>query len=287
MLKIGVFLLGCGMILGTVGCDNDNGSSGFSKGTNGENTVQTDSAGVEGGGAASEEDVRSDKDVVDVVEGELPVIVGECGGVVTYIKSVPSPHLGAADPAVFVSHPPTSGPHYWALAKWGAYDVPVPAGNWVHNLEHGGLVLLYRPGANADQLRAALIQAAADTPVDPKCNGASEACQRIIVAPDNDLPSGTAVAAVAWEYLYTAQCVSETDLRTFIDARYAQAPEDFCNGTSFLPEGATLTTFGPCPSGGDPIDIPPIHNDTSSGSEDVVSESDDGTIASDAGADSQ
>jgi hypothetical protein len=38
------------------------------------------------------------------------------------------------------SFPPSSGRHYEDWAPFGLYDEPVPDGNLVHNLEHGGVV---------------------------------------------------------------------------------------------------------------------------------------------------
>ena len=38
------------------------------------------------------------------------------------------------------SFPPTSGHHFEDWAPFGEYDEPVPDGNVVHNLEHGGVV---------------------------------------------------------------------------------------------------------------------------------------------------
>jgi hypothetical protein len=40
--------------------------------------------------------------------------------------------------------PPASGPHYDTPAQWEFNTSEVPEGTWVHNLEHGGLVLLYQ-----------------------------------------------------------------------------------------------------------------------------------------------
>jgi hypothetical protein len=39
--------------------------------------------------------------------------------------------------------PPTSGPHYEVAAIWGSYDDPVNLAQLVHNLEHGGVFILY------------------------------------------------------------------------------------------------------------------------------------------------
>lgn len=47
--------------------------------------------------------------------------------------------------------PPTSGPHAAALA-WRAYDQGVPDVNAIHNLEHGGIYISYRPDLPKDQI---------------------------------------------------------------------------------------------------------------------------------------
>jgi uncharacterized protein DUF3105 len=53
--------------------------------------------------------------------------------------------------------PPTSGPHYGRTVIYGAYTEPVQIGALVHNLEHGGIYILYGskvPDATVAQLRA-------------------------------------------------------------------------------------------------------------------------------------
>jgi hypothetical protein len=39
--------------------------------------------------------------------------------------------------------PPTSGPHYGVTLIYGNYDEPIEIGRLVHNLEHGGVYILY------------------------------------------------------------------------------------------------------------------------------------------------
>ena len=50
--------------------------------------------------------------------------------------------------AKYSSDPPTSGPHYnlrgQAPLTWGFYAQPYPPEYWLHNLEHGGVVILYQ-----------------------------------------------------------------------------------------------------------------------------------------------
>src|SRR5215216_812320 len=43
------------------------------------------------------------------------------------------------------NRPPSSGDHYDQPAGYGFFQRDIPVGNWVHTLEHGGVVVLYRP----------------------------------------------------------------------------------------------------------------------------------------------
>jgi hypothetical protein len=46
-------------------------------------------------------------------------------------------------PIEYPDPPPTGGDHNPCWATWGVHDDVVPVENWVHNLEHGGVVFLY------------------------------------------------------------------------------------------------------------------------------------------------
>jgi hypothetical protein len=54
------------------------------------------------------------------------------------------------------SFPPTSGRHLAQWAPWGSYPQPVPALRYVHNLEHGGIVVLY--GNNVPEAQVTAVQ---------------------------------------------------------------------------------------------------------------------------------
>lgn len=43
------------------------------------------------------------------------------------------------------SNPPTSGPHFAQPANWGAYDYEANDKIFIHNMEHGGIWISYRP----------------------------------------------------------------------------------------------------------------------------------------------
>jgi Protein of unknown function (DUF3105) len=58
---------------------------------------------------------------------------------------------------VWNTDPPTSGPHYGIAAIFGIYEDELQLARVVHNLEHGGIYILYGkdvPEATVDQLRA-------------------------------------------------------------------------------------------------------------------------------------
>ncbi|HEV2035281.1 MAG TPA: DUF3105 domain-containing protein [Candidatus Dormibacteraeota bacterium] len=56
-------------------------------------------------------------------------------------------HIPSGTQARYLTDPPTSGPHYnvrgEAPLPWGFYARAYPPEDWVHNLEHGGVVILY------------------------------------------------------------------------------------------------------------------------------------------------
>ncbi|MBI2054906.1 MAG: DUF3105 domain-containing protein [Candidatus Sungbacteria bacterium] len=87
------------------------------------------------------------------------IIGGGTAGIVYYSKRVNTdlpgmayPNVGrehialnAAPPKPYNSNPPSSGAHYGTAANWGVYDYEVNDKIFMHNLEHGGVWLSYRP----------------------------------------------------------------------------------------------------------------------------------------------
>jgi hypothetical protein len=57
---------------------------------------------------------------------------------------VASPHVEECSKLAPLSNPPSSGPHYPRWAAYRRYDVPIPRGFSIHDLEHGGIVISYR-----------------------------------------------------------------------------------------------------------------------------------------------
>ncbi len=74
--------------------------------------------------------------------------------------SVPLEGAQHVDEGVIVArdhYPPSSGDHYANPSNYGVFEEPVPEGAWIHNLEHGGIVVLYPCDADcgdrADEIR--------------------------------------------------------------------------------------------------------------------------------------
>src|SRR5688500_13322181 len=62
-------------------------------------------------------------------------------------------HVPEGSATTYRSNPPASGPHYPVWLRYREYTEAMARGYWVHNLEHGAVVVLYRPDAPADIIR--------------------------------------------------------------------------------------------------------------------------------------
>jgi hypothetical protein len=145
-------------------------------------------------------------------------------------------HVMIPSPVAYDSNPPSSGSHYPIWAAYQEYGTPVDRRYYVHNEEHGGIVLLYNcdaldAGTCADLVRT--LEAAANAlPTDSLCTAAKQGVRvRTVITPDPllDVP----VAAAAWGWTYRAACADTASLVAFALSHYGQGPETICtNGTT-------------------------------------------------------
>lgn len=75
---------------------------------------------------------------------------------VQHFPSEGAAHVSSDTRVDYDTEPPTSGPHYNDWADPGFYEEPVPAGNLVHSLEHGNVVVYYDPAALTPEAEASL-----------------------------------------------------------------------------------------------------------------------------------
>ncbi|KKT27886.1 MAG: hypothetical protein UW81_C0041G0003 [Candidatus Giovannonibacteria bacterium GW2011_GWC2_44_9] len=54
-------------------------------------------------------------------------------------------HVPDGTKVEYHTNPPSSGSHYAKEAEWGVYDKALSDGQLVHNLEHGGVWISYKP----------------------------------------------------------------------------------------------------------------------------------------------
>jgi hypothetical protein len=146
---------------------------------------------------------------------------------------LPASHVPIGSEIQWNSNPPSSGPHYPVWAAYQAYTSPVPRGYYVHDEEHGAIVLLYNCGDAGCPAIVGALQAASDAiPDDPLCASAGQGVRvRTVITPDPLVE--TPVAAAAWGWVYKAQCADLPTLRDFALAHYGNGPEVLCgNGTT-------------------------------------------------------
>jgi len=108
------------------------------------------------------------------------------------------------------STPPTSGPHDPSPAPCGISSQPIPNTVQVHDLEHGVVMVQYRPGLHPSQVSAL------------QTVGRSYS-SHVIVAPYPNLH--TPVAATTWTKLMRLDRADVGKLRRFIDRFRQHGPE--------------------------------------------------------------
>jgi Protein of unknown function (DUF3105) len=166
----------------------------------------------------------------DTPSMEITPIGGACNGQLTIERDTSGEHVPMSTVIDWTNNPPTSGPHFDIWAAWDRQYTELPRGHWVHNAEHGGVVLLYNCDGPCPEVVDALLAVARDMPADSMCT--APVTKRVIVSSDPLLPAGVQVAAVAWNHAYTASCADDY-LATFTSEHYAKAPENVCaNGAA-------------------------------------------------------
>jgi hypothetical protein len=154
------------------------------------------------------------------------VPAGACTATLSQYPLLESPHVVAGTSVAYNSNPPSSGPHYAVWAAFREYDKAIDRRHYVHDLEHGAIVFLYKCSKASDcpdvvtQLRSVV----AAVPTDARC--AASIKNRVLLVPDPMLDSK--VAAAAWGHTYRADCVDPTTLLAFAAEHYARSPEDIC-----------------------------------------------------------
>ena len=131
---------------------------------------------------------------------------------------LPATHIAPPAKGTYNTDPPTSGAHYsragYAPTKWGFYDQPLPPEVWLHNAEHGGVIVLYSSPADADTVHNFIVHA----PPDPEFGEVK------IVGTQYPMP-GHRFALVAWGWLQFMDPWDEGAAQRFYSAHVDRGPE--------------------------------------------------------------
>lgn len=145
-------------------------------------------------------------------------------------ESQGSRHVAAGTKIRYRFCPPTSGDHYAAQGagpiRPGFYgpDSAAAPGGWVHNLEHGYVVVLYRGSDGLPEDTLAALRRFADTAPQTESAAACGYRSKIVVARFDDM--STPLAVLAWDRLLPLHTWDESAARAFAQRWMdASAPE--------------------------------------------------------------
>jgi len=140
-------------------------------------------------------------------------------------------HVQVGSSVTYEFCPPTSGPHYNAdrmgpipTLFYGKDETTVPEG-WVHNLEHGAMVVLYRcPEGCGTDAQTSLAGLQQQLPASPLCGFPPGS--NVVVTRFDQMP--TPYAAVVWGRVVFMDTLDVGAVTTFYGQSADRAPEPKC-----------------------------------------------------------
>ena len=132
----------------------------------------------------------------------------------TALPKLGQDHVPETERVKYNSNPPTSGPHYAIWAQWGIHAKAPLDERLVHNLEHGGVTISYKP----DQIQGQVLEQ-----IKAQVRELSKTNARIILTPRPNMD--TAIALTAWGYLQKLDRYDPAAIQAFYDAHIARGPE--------------------------------------------------------------
>lgn len=217
------------------GSQNGAGESG--QGTGGSND-DAGSAGTSPGGTNGSPDSGTG--------GSLSVIdAGQCNAQTQTHAFEGATHVVECSAVNYLTNPPSSGNHYGTWAAFGVYEFPLPRGYWMHNMEHGAVVITYNCPDGCDADLQAAIEWFNALPVDPACQLQAATTPRALLLPDPLLD--VRFAASSWLHTLRADCFDEVAFSAFYDSNVGQGLENVCgSGTDFRgPDGTPTAALAP------------------------------------------
>ncbi len=160
---------------------------------------------------------------------DAPIVVdASCRIEINTVPIAPVTHVPIGTSIVYNSNPPAGGPHYPIWTAYKEFTTPVDPRYWVHNLEHGAVVLQYKcdQADGCPTVVEGLRSVLNGFPDDPICTPLGLR-NRIVITPNPSLD--VPIAASAWGWTYRAQCLDLASLNAFTTEHYGMGPEVLCN----------------------------------------------------------
>lgn len=137
-------------------------------------------------------------------------------------------HIPNNQTAEYKTNPPTSGPHYAESANAGIYGQAPADGNLIHSMEHGAVIVWYKPqdaAQPAEGTESAKTKGLSKEEVDKlKEIFSSQAVSKKIMVPRPNLEEAP-IALTSWGRLLRLQGVDEGQIRTFMETNENRGPE--------------------------------------------------------------
>ena len=127
-------------------------------------------------------------------------------------------HIDLGTAGDYAHFPPSSGPHYGQIPDWGFYEDEVPPEYYLHNLEHGGIVILFNCPTACPETEEVFFTLLNTAPPEDVFNEV-----KIIVSPNTKIDSPVIALAWGWE-LDLAQADLDL-LLDFYNRHVNQGPE--------------------------------------------------------------
>ena len=141
-------------------------------------------------------------------DSDAGTVCTSCGSCEEYQPVSIAQHISGD--IVYADPPPVGGQHNSCWASWGVYDSELRAERWVHNLEHGGVVFLYRCDEPCPDDVSALEGLVRERPL-------------ALLTTYSRLP--TRFAVVAWGVRLLSQCLDTVAFTTFYETHVNRGRE--------------------------------------------------------------
>lgn len=138
-------------------------------------------------------------------------------GIGTPVADEGNQHVDEGTQITYQTYPPSTGSHYPSTAKYGFSETPLQAGNFVHNLEHGSVVIYYKSDVSEEvkqQLRDTYTRLPA----------AKYGAVKLVITPYDNMD--TPIAIAAWDRLYKMNEYNYDEIQTFYITWVDKGPED-------------------------------------------------------------